>query len=275
MKLVLLYNKTREKSIEFTYDLAKYLYDKDVELMTCGDEPGFSLEKLDGVDFSSCDAGIVLGGDGTLLASVRALSPCGVPLFGVNMGRVGFLSSVEKEGAYDAIDRLLTGKYTVRDRLVIKSQVFRKGELAAEYIAFNDFVVGTGIYSRAITFDLTIDGQQINSYNADGIIISTPTGSTGYSLSAGGPILMDDMDITLITPFCPHTFFSRPIVANASSRVEVICNSDAALTADGQYRLPLIKEDKVTISAADKKARIIQFANNDYFARIKSKLYKA
>ncbi|MBQ9882430.1 MAG: NAD(+)/NADH kinase [Synergistes sp.] len=197
-----------------------------------------------------------------------------MPLFGVNMGRVGFLSSVEPDCVYQAIDKMLDGEYWLRDRLLVKAQVSRDEKLFAEYIALNDFVIGSGMFSRAITFDLWIDNEQINSYNADGIIISTPTGSTGYSLSAGGPILMDDMDITLITPVCPHTFFSRPIVANASSKVEIVCNSKASLTVDGQFRLPLIKNDEVKICGADIKAKIIQFANNDYFERIKNKLYR-
>ena len=275
MKIALLYNKTKQATIDMTHDLAKYLYAREIEIMTCDNSPGVPLDKLDKMDFSSCDAGIVLGGDGTLLAAVRALSPCGVPLFGVNMGRVGFLASVETADVYSAVDRLLEGDYSMRERLIIKATVGRDDESSSsEYTAFNDFVVETGAYSRAITFDLDIDSQPINSYNADGVIVSTPTGSTGYSLSAGGPILMDDLDITLITPVCPHTFFSRPIVAKAESIVDILCRSNASLTADGQFRVLLKKGGKVSISAADHKAKIIEFNKNDYFERIKNKLYR-
>jgi len=274
MKLALIYNEKRERTIELTGELAKYLYALNVDIMLCGDIPGFSLDNMKGVDFSQCDTAVVMGGDGTMLAAVREIAPYGVPLFGINMGRVGFLTSVEKEDAFSAIDKLLKGEYTIRERLIIKAGVMRDGKLYASHTAFNDFVVGTGAYSRAITFDLSIDGQPINSYNADGIIVSTPTGSTGYSLSAGGPILMDDMDITLITPVCPHTFFSRPIVASASGKIDILCNSKACLTGDGQTCTTLEQGDLVFISAAESKARIIQFGENDYFERIKNKLYK-
>ena len=276
MKIVIIYNAKRKMSVDFTSTLAKYLYDRGVEVMTCHGKPGISITDLDGIDFSSCDAGIVLGGDGTLLAAVRALSLFDIPLFGVNLGRVGFLSSTEADGAFEAVDKLLAGQYCIKERLMIKASLIRNGKEEAAFTAFNDFVVSSGEYSRAITFDLSIDSQAIDSYNADGVIVSTPTGSTGYSLSAGGPILMDDMDITLITPICPHTFFSRPIVASAGSEIEIVFKSDshtAFLTADGQFRVTLAKNDLVAISAADKKARIIQFGRNDYFSRIKKKIY--
>lgn len=277
MKIVIIYNAKRERSVEFTSTLSQYLYDHGAEVMPCYDKPGFSIEDLDGVDFSSCDAGIVLGGDGTLLAAVRALSVFDIPLFGVNMGRVGFLSSTEADDALAAVDKLLAGKYIIRERLMIKAALIRQGREKSVFTAFNDFVVSSGEYSRAITFDLSIASQAIDSYNADGVIVSTPTGSTGYSLSAGGPILMDDMDITLITPICPHTFFSRPIVASAGSEIDIVFKSDshtAFLTADGQFRVTLAQNDLVSISAADKKAKIIQFGPDDYFARIKKKIYR-
>lgn len=277
MKIVIIYNAKRERSVGFTSTLAKYLYERGAEIMPGPDKPGFPIDQLEGVDFSSCDAGIVLGGDGTLLAAVRALSVFDIPLFGINMGRVGFLSSTEEDGALAAVDKLLAGRYSLRERLMIKASLIRDGEEQSVFTAFNDFVVSSGEYSRAITFDLSVDAQAIDSYNADGVIVSTPTGSTGYSLSAGGPILMENMDIMLITPICPHTFFSRPIVASADSKIDIVFKSDshsAFLTADGQFRVTLAKNDLVSISAAEKKARIIQFGPDDYFERIKKKIYR-
>ena len=239
-------------------------------------EKGILFSELPKYDFSGCDFAIELGGDGTMLAVARHLAKYGVPLVGVNMGRVGFLSSVEKEDAYAAVDRLFTGDFEIQERLVLSAALQRDGKQLMECTAFNEIVVSSGINSRAVTLDLFLQQEHINSYNTDGIIVATPTGSTGYSLSAGGPIVMEALDIMLITPICPHTFFSRPIVVSPDSQVEIINRSpshSATLTADGQFRFTLTKDDVITISRAKHKARIVRFAGDSYFERIKNKLY--
>ncbi|MDO4581004.1 MAG: NAD(+)/NADH kinase [Bacillota bacterium] len=276
--IAVIFNGENAKSRAKAAEVAAYIGERQAGLFAPPGGFGYTIDDLrEGVDFGGCDAAVVLGGDGTLLAAVRHLSEYGVPLFGVNMGRVGFLSSVENEQAFDAIDWYLAGNYFIQERLMLSCKLYRGGREIESCTAFNDLVVNSGVFSRAVTLDLFIDKQKINSYNADGIIVSTPTGSTGYSLSAGGPIVMEDLSIMLITPVCPHTFFSRPIVASAAGEVEIVCKSAAgvaSLTSDGQYRFSVEKEDEIAISAADTKALIIRFSQHHYFERIKEKLYK-
>lgn len=277
MKTVLLYNSKNKDSLDFANILSQYLYDLGVETMLCKDSYCHSLTDFENAGFSGCDAGIVLGGDGTLLAAARIFAVFSLPFFGINMGRVGFLSSAEKDEAFSALERLVHGNYDIEERLMIKASLIRKEKEVASFIAFNDFVINSGGYSRSINYDLCIENQSGVSYNADGVIIATPTGSTGYSFSAGGPILMDNMNIILITPICPHTFFSRPIVASAKSEIIIICRSNsyvASLFSDGQFRASLQKDERIVVSAADYKAKLIRFGNNDYFKRIITKLYR-
>ena len=276
MRIAFTYNTKNASAIQLMQAMAGYLQTKAVEVLEHNGERGVPLTSIHNCDFSGCDACISLGGDGTLLATTRRVAEYGIPLFGVNMGQVGFLSAVEKESAFDALDNLLSGNYTVQERLMLVASLSRSGQVLTSCSAFNDIVVSSGINSRAVTLDLSIDGEIINSYNADGIIISTPTGSTGYSLSAGGPIVMEDQDVALITPVCPHSFFSRPIVASAASLVEVVNRSvasAASLTADGQYRFSLERDDLISVCKAPYRAKMIRFNGDSYFQRIKRKLY--
>lgn len=276
MYIAFTYNSKNPSALQLMQAMAAYMKAKGVQVLEHDGECGVALTRIHNCDFSGCDACVSLGGDGTLLATTRRVARYGVPLFGVNMGQVGFLSAVEKERAFDALDSLLAGNYTIQERLMLMASLTRGGRGLTSCTAFNDIVVSSGINSRAVTLDLSIDGETINSYNADGIIMSTPTGSTGYSLSAGGPIILEDLDVTLITPVCPHSFFSRPIVASAASQVEIVNRSEAraaSLTADGQFRFTLERDDIITVSQSPYRARMIRFNGDSYFQRIKRKLY--
>lgn len=276
MYIAFTYNGKNPGAGQLMQAMSGYLQNKGARVLEHNGEKGVPLTNIHNCDFSGCDACISLGGDGTLLATARRVAEFGVPVFGVNLGQVGFLSAVEKDRAFDALDDLLEGKYTLQERLMLLASLSRGGKRLTECSAFNDIVVSSGVNSRAVTLDLSIDAEAINSYNADGIIISTPTGSTGYSLSAGGPIVLEDLDVTLITPVCPHSFFSRPIVASASSLVEVVNRGQAgvaSLTADGQFRFTLEPEDVISVSRAPYRARMIRFNGDSYFQRIKRKLF--
>lgn len=274
--IALVYNTKHETSYDLLLTLVDYIRQQGASVFLCGDRPGFMVTELEQHSFAGCDAVVVLGGDGTMLSVARAVAPYGIPLFGINMGRVGFLSSVERSDAFQAIDDLLCGNYTIEERLLLNAQLNRDGQTIKTCTAFNDIVVSGGDMFRAVPLDLYIDEEKINSYNADGIIVSTPTGSTGYSLSAGGPIVMGALDVMVITPVCPHTFFSRPIIASADSQVMITNQYDSnmvTLTADGQIWLKLVYKDEIIISQARDKVRLIHFGGDFYFDRIKSKLY--
>ena len=277
MKAALIYNINKQESLTVCEKLAKYLCEQGAQIMTRGDEPGFSFDDMADVDFSSCDIGIVLGGDGTILAAARVLARYELPFFGVNMGQVGFLSSTEKNDIYQDIDKLLAGEYTIKDKLMLQAKIERQGTEIGLYSAFGDFVINSDYCSRSITFDLSINENDSTSYNADGLIIASPTGATGYSFSAGGPILMDNLDIIQITPVCPHSFFSRPLITSAESMISIIAkstNNEASLTIDGYLRIPLEKNDRIIITKSPDNAKIIQFGCQDYLARIKAKLFR-
>ncbi len=277
MKTAFIYNPKRQESIESSALLAKYLYERGMEIMSFNGANSINIDDIVSLDFSAVDLAIVLGGDGTLLASFRQLAKYGIPICGINMGRIGFLCSAEGADAFAAMDKILSGDYTLKERSMIKAELIRNGQIIATFSVLNDFVVSYGKYSRAISLQLYIDEQHVNDYRADGIIVATPTGSTGYSLSAGGPLIMEDMEINMITPVCPHGFFSRPIVAPSSSVIDIYYRSSsgvAFLTADGQSHIPLERNDQIRICSADSKAKFIQFGKNDYFHRIKEKIYK-
>jgi len=271
-KIAVVYNTKNEKAQGLAEKICAHIVAKGGTLLG---GRGIMLRDLNHYDYGDCDFVVELGGDGTMLAVARQLASYRVPLLAVNMGRVGFLSNVEPDGVIPALDRLFAGDYLVQERLMLHAVLLREEKVVTEYTAFNEVAV-SGINSRAVTLDVFLDREHINSYNADGVIVATPTGSTGYSLSAGGPIVMETLDTMLLTPVCPHTFFSRPIVASAASEVEIINRSPshaAMLTADGQSQFMLEKEDVIHICQAPHKARIIHFTEDSYFERIKRKLY--
>ena len=274
MYIAITYNAKNPTASQLMQAMAGYLRGKGCPVLEWEGESGVPLTSIHSCDFKGCDICISLGGDGTLLASGRRMAEFDVPLFGVNLGQVGFLSAVERDKAFDALDDLLAGRYRIQDRLMLAATLCRQGQTLTSCTALNDIVISSGVNSRAITLDLSLDGEAINSYNADGIIISTPTGCTGYALSAGGPIVMED--VIQITPVCPHSFFSRPIVAAAASRVTVANRGEtaaASLTADGQFRFTLEYDDVITVSRSNQRARLIRFNGDSYFQRIKRKLY--
>ncbi|MBR5430372.1 MAG: NAD(+)/NADH kinase [Firmicutes bacterium] len=276
MYIAFTYNANNPSAYQLMQAMAAYIKSKGAQVLEHDGECGVPLTSIHDCDFTGCDACVSLGGDGTLLATTRRVAIYDVPLFGVNMGQVGFLSAVEKDKAFDALDNLLAGNYRLQERIMLMAALRRNGQELTGCSAFNDIVVSSGTNSRAVTLDLSIDGEPINSYNADGIIMSTPTGCTGYSLSAGGPIILEDLEVTLITPVCPHSFFSRPIVASAASEVEIVNRSEsqaASLTADGQFRFTLERDDVITVFQSPYRARMIRFNGDSYFQRIKRKLY--
>ena len=277
LKAAIIVNYHKQACLDLAEDLASCLIRLGVELHTTAHSTTFSVQDLPQNDFSGVDLAFVLGGDGTLLSAGRAMSAYNVPVLGVNMGRVGFLAELEPQELLPALPLLLSGHYTIEERIMLRCCILRGDEQQDACLAFNDVVINNGIYARTVDLELKIDGQDIHSYQADGIIISTPTGSTGYSFSAGGPVIMPATDVIVIVPICPHTFFSRPIVAAPGSVVEVICrhfSDDTILSADGQYRAHIQIGDLVRVEVSDLKVRVARLGVHSPFARLKSKIYQ-
>jgi len=218
---------------------------------------------------------IVLGGDGTLLSAVRHLEGEKVPILGVNLGGLGFLTEITLEELYPVLERTLEGKIETEKRMKLSATVVRQGEKVGEYAVLNDVVISKSVLARIINLRHSIDGAYVTTYRGDGVIVSTPTGSTAYSLAAGGPIVYPSMDSVLITPICPHTLTNRPLLIPDRATVELTLEteeSDVRLTLDGQVGCDLLPFDRVVITKAKNHVFFIKSPFKDYFQILRTKL---
>jgi len=219
---------------------------------------------------------VVLGGDGTLLSVARATAGSRTPILGVNLGGLGFLAEVSQEGLFGELDRVLAGEFQLDERLMLDLRVLHDGRMTHVGSALNDVVITKkSAIARAVDLNVEVDGRYVTSYKADGLIVSTPTGSTAYSLSAGGPILDPRIEALILNPICPHTLTHRPLVLPATVTIEVSLmkiEDGVFLTIDGQVGHPLRTGDRVRISRAAEGIRLVQTAERDYFHLLRSKL---
>jgi NAD+ kinase len=219
-----------------------------------------------------CDLAVVVGGDGTLLGAARALAGFSVPLVGINLGRLGFLADVPPEEIESGLDRILDGEYDAEERFLLSSRV-NGGQ---PYLALNDVVIHKWNTARMIEFETYVDGSFVNLQRSDGIIVSTPTGSTAYALSGGGPLLQPSLDAIVLVPICPHTLSNRPLVVAGGSRIEIrICQVDrghARITCDGQTNLSLSSKSRVSVERNRHPARLLHPKGHDHYEILRAKL---
>ena len=218
---------------------------------------------------------LVLGGDGTLLAAARVAAPLGIPILPINMGSLGFLTSFMLEEMYPALEQVLAGRFSCSERVMLDVELHRDGDVIERQSVVNESVINKGALARMIDLQLTIDGDFVCRYRADGLIVATPTGSTAYSLSAGGPIVHPGVESWIITPICPHTLSDRPVVVRDSSLVEVHLaghTESVFLTLDGQTGIPMQAADVVRMRRAAERLRLIQPAQKSYFEILRNKL---
>jgi NAD+ kinase len=220
------------------------------------------------------DAVIVLGGDGTLLSMARAVGDLGVPILGINLGGLGFLTATTLDELLPAMEALLAGAMAVEERMMLSARLVRGPQTIGEYVALNDVVITKSAMSRIIDLAVSVGGRHATSYRADGLIISTPTGSTAYNLSTGGPILFPTMDAVVLTPIAPHTLSNRPIVLPGGERIDVTLRADqeVMLTMDGQVGVPLRERDRVEVGKARARIRLLRFEQRDFFSVLRTKL---
>jgi NAD+ kinase len=217
---------------------------------------------------------VVLGGDGTLLSMARAVGDLGVPILGVNLGGLGFLTATTLDEMLPSLEAAVEGRMVVEDRLMLVARVIRSGAAICEHMALNDMVITKSAMSRIINLAVSVEGEYATAYRADGLIISTPTGSTAYSLSAGGPIVFPVADAIVLTPICSHTLTNRPIVLPGSRRIQVTVQSDQEimLTIDGQVGVGLRERDIVEVAQAAARMRLVRFPQKDFFSVLRTKL---
>jgi NAD+ kinase len=223
---------------------------------------------------SKTDLIIVFGGDGTLLSVARLVGRMSVPLLGVNLGGLGFITELSRDEICSDISSILSGEYTYEERIMLQADVFRRGKKVKRHIALNDVVINKSALARMINLDIRVRGQYAVTMRADGLIISTPTGSTAYSLSAGGPILYPTLESFLVTPICPHTLTIRPIVLPDDFVLDILIRGgkDLYLTLDGQEGSSLKVNDKVRVQKADYKTKFLHLHDRDYFRVLRTKL---
>lgn len=220
------------------------------------------------------DLAIVLGGDGTMLTAARAFVGYGIPLIGVNRGRFGFLTDLAAENMLEGIAQILAGEFDREQRMLLVASLIRGGKEISRGYALNDVVVNKNGAAKLIELEVHIDGQFVHRQRSDGLIVATPTGTTAYSLSAGGPILHPTLDAIALVPICPHTLSNRPIAINSASRVEVTLMhaEDACVHFDGQIHAALLEGDKMIVQSAEQTITLLHPHGHSHFAMLRKKL---
>ena len=229
---------------------------------------------LEDIKYKNMDLIIALGGDGTILLTSRNLNNCNIPILGVNIGNLGFLSSVELQEFENAMKRFIEDDYYVEERMMLNCRLPLRGE-SQEYTALNDIVVSKGTLARVVKYELHIDNKFYIDFIGDGLIIATPTGSTAYSLSAGGPIIYPNLDVIAVTPICPLSLSMRTIVLDSKSEISISIKSEHEsifLTLDGQRAIKLNNFEKILVSVSNKKCRLVKFNDYNYFNILRKKI---
>ncbi|AEE91535.1 putative inorganic polyphosphate/ATP-NAD kinase [Tepidanaerobacter acetatoxydans Re1] len=221
------------------------------------------------------DVAVTLGGDGTLLSVARQVAPYEIPILGINLGHVGFLTEIEISDLYTDLERFNRKDYSIDIRMMLEAEVVRNGEVLESFLALNDVVVTKGPFARLIRLKTYANEDYVDTYHADGLIIATPTGSTAYSLSAGGPIINPDMDLLLLTPICPHTLRSRSIVVSKDDIIKVKLlaeHPEIMLTVDGQQGYELLPGDQIIVRKSSFSTRLIRIKKRSFYDVLRKKL---
>ncbi|HLC26908.1 MAG TPA: NAD(+)/NADH kinase [bacterium] len=218
---------------------------------------------------------LVLGGDGTFLSVARMIGDRGTPILGVNLGSLGFLTEITLEDLYPTLEKVLAGDYRVEERLMLSAAIVSAGVESPRQLALNDVVINKGALARIIHLETHINRQYVTTFRADGLIVATPTGSTAYSLSAGGPIVYPTMDALILSPICPHTVTNRPLVVPGDSVLEITLKTpseNVMVTLDGQVGLPIQHNDTLRVQRAGTRIRVVQPYRKNYFEILRMKL---
>jgi NAD+ kinase len=238
-----------------------------------------ALRLADGVSkqemMARADLVIVLGGDGTLLSVARHSGTRRVPVLGVNLGGLGFLTDVRPEEIFPALERVFGGQYQLEQRSMLEAAAMRNGKVVQRFQALNDVVINKGALARILDLETSVDGMPICTYKADGLIVATPTGSTAYSLSAGGAIVEPSVGVVLVSPICPHTLTQRPIVLPARSHLRIAVRSpdeDVVLTVDGQEGMKLANNDVVEVRPSKNRVLLVRSPTHSFFELLRTKL---
>ncbi len=262
--------------------LSQYLQGRNHEVVLDASSadilPGGGLEVVDRTELGTrCDLAMIVGGDGTLLSAARTLAEYDLPLLGINLGRLGFLVDISPHEMIERLDDILAGHYLDEHRLMLHTTIHHEGEQASDSEALNDVVVHKWEVARMIEVETYIDGYFLTTMRSDGLIVATPTGSTAYALSGGGPILHPTLNAMVLVPICSHTMSNRPIVIGGDSRIEIVITdtpySHAQVTCDGQINLGLVSGDRICIRKHEHAVRLLHPADHDHLEILRAKLH--
>ncbi|HUV04791.1 MAG TPA: NAD(+)/NADH kinase [Armatimonadota bacterium] len=277
--VAIILNPEKGNAIELARELVPWFEERGVLVMAEHDAATAMrmarLSRDEGI-LATADFALVMGGDGTLLRASRMMAPHGVPMLAVRFGKFGFLSDTEPAGARDALAAVLEGRYRTDERMMLQAAMYRSGRRLSRAVALNDVVVAKGPLARMLRLGTCVSGKFISTYAADGLIVATPTGSTAYSLSAGGPLVAPDLKVFIITPICPHTLNARSLIIPSRQTVDVVVESDpgdvVTLTVDGQLGVPLEPGDKISVREARFKAKLISVDGPAFFDKLQTRL---
>lgn len=281
LKIGIIPNEDKDKNLRYTKILidsitkcgGTALICNDVALKTGAEALNLSENKI--VDMS--DIMVCLGGDGTFLKAARTIVAKHKPLLGVNLGNLGFLADVDKNEIESAVKHLIEGDFGVDERMMLDTVIVRDGKVVAEDIVLNDVVISRGAISRILHLKTYINDAFMDLYPGDGLIISTPTGSTAYSLSAGGPLVEPDVELIIATPICPHLLYSRSFITTADRVVKVVVSEDssheAMVTVDGQNGYEVIGGDMIITKKSQMRMRMIRLNKKNFFDVLRGKIY--
>ncbi|MHB0997729.1 MAG: NAD(+)/NADH kinase [Armatimonadota bacterium] len=280
MKTVsIILNDEKENAVRLASELVPWLREQDIIVLaehSAAKAICIPEAARDDSDLVSADFALVLGGDGTLLRASRIMSPVGIPMLPIRFGKFGFLTDIEPCNAKQALISCLDGNYDIDERMMLRNHVYRDGRLISTSDALNDAVIAKGPLARMLRLRTLVSGKYISTYAADGLIAATPTGSTAYSLSAGGPLVAPDLHVIIVTPICPHTLNTRALVISQDKTLEVEVESggedDVMLTVDGQLGVPLEPGDTVCVEKSSYTARLISVSDITFYDKLQTRL---
>jgi NAD+ kinase len=270
--------RNKPEALSLTREIISWLAQRDIRTVVdvdIAEKVGCSRPvEMDAIP-AQADLLIVLGGDGTLLSAARLKGVESIPVLGINLGGLGFLTETFKEETFEVLEKIVGGDFVTEKRLMLKATVYRNNEIISESNVLNDIVINKGALARIIDLETYIDGGYLTTFKADGLIISTPTGSTAYSLAAGGPVVYPTLNSIIVNPICPHTLTNRPLVVPDDVTIRVILKAtkqDVHITLDGQIGIPLRGEDVIEAQKAGSYIHLVNSPLKTYFELLRTKL---
>lgn len=274
-------NSDKDENLKLSYEIADYLTSQGMHCVIRRKDQE-NTESHSQLLTEEVECILVLGGDGTLLRAARELADRKIPFLGINLGHLGYLAEIEKQNVQAALEKLIADEYTIEDRMMLTGSVYVDGVKVEQDVALNDIVINRFGNLRVVNYDIFVNDQYLNSFTADGMIISTPTGSTGYSLSAGGPIISPTASMLVLTPICPHTLNSRSIVLSGDDRIRIQIGEsrrsdydEACVTFDGDTNVPMKTGDYVEIQKSTEVTRILKINQVSFLEVLRNKLSRS